>query len=233
MENSRSRCYFSWAVNFIGHAAVALWSSDLPHFVLGSMLPDLASMAGLRLPRELPAGPLAEGIAHHHLTDAVFHAEPSFVALTQSTLDLLCGRGVPRGTARAVAHVGVEMLLDGELLGHPEVVSAYELAVNDLSGVRPLFTGLEDRERWLHFERRLSAHGTPYDYRNTDAVLARLIRVFQGRKRLAIDGQSERIVRSALPDLQRHVVVQTPLLLTSLRRNLENVGAPANDAVLV
>lgn len=231
-------------MNFIGHAAVALWTDpsslalprerfDLPTFILGAMLPDLVGMAGLRLPRELPPGPLAEGIAHHHATDAVFHSEPTFVTLTQSTLDLLSGRGVPRGPARAVAHVGVEMLLDGELLAQAEVVSAYELAVSELPGVRSLFTSVDERERWLHLERRLTAHGTPYDYRNTDAVLARLIRIFQGRKRLAIDGQSERIVRSALPDLQRHVVVQTPHLLASLRRNLENVRAPSNDAVLV
>jgi hypothetical protein len=125
------------------------------------------------------------------------------------------------------------MLLDGELLGRSEVVSAYEQALVELPAARSLFTATADRERWMLLEQRLRAHGTPYDYRNTDAVLTRLIRIFQGRTRLAIDAQSERIVRNELPDLQRHVVIQTPLLLASLRRQLENVGAPADDAVLV
>jgi hypothetical protein len=220
-------------VNFIGHATVALWSSRVPAFVLGAMLPDLVGMAGLRLPRELPAGALADGIRNHLLADSLFHADPTFVSLTQATLDRLSGLGVPRGPARAVAHVGVEMLLDGELLGDSAVVEAYAAALDELPGVRSLFPAADALERWLHLERRLRAHGTPYDYRNTDAVLARLIRVFHGRTRLAIDGQSEQIVRSALPDLQRHVVAQAPLLLASMRRQLENVGDPANDAVLV
>ncbi|MFT3921115.1 MAG: hypothetical protein QM778_01140 [Myxococcales bacterium] len=220
-------------MNFIGHATVALWTSRVPAFVLGAMLPDLVNMAGLRLPRELPRGPLAEGVSHHHQTDALFHAEPSFLVWTQYTLDRLSQLGVARGPARAVAHVGAEMLLDGELLGRPEVVDAYEAALGELARVRSLFTEPEQRTRWAQLEGRLRAHGTPYDYRNTDAVLERLIRVFQGRKRLAIDAPSERIVRSVLPDLQRHVVVETPHLLASLRRQLENIGGPADGAVLV
>jgi len=220
-------------VNFIGHAAVALWRSDVPAYVLGAMLPDLVNMAGLRLPRELPAGALADGVALHHETDAVFHAERGFIALTQHTLDRLSALGVSRGPARAVAHVGVEMLLDGELLHEPEVAGAYERALSELTGVRPLFTQPAEHARWRLLERRLRAHGTPYDYRNTDAVLARLIRIFSGRTRLAIDATSERIVRSVLPDLQRHVVVETPLLLARLRRQLENGEAPANDPILV
>ncbi len=196
------------------------------------MLPDLVGMAGLRLPRDLPVGPLAAGIAHHHATDAVFHADPTFIGLTQATLDRLSALGVPRGPARAVAHVGVEMLLDGELLENARVVGAYEAALDELGSARALFVGHAERERWSSFEQRLRAHGTPYDYRNTDAVLARLIRIFKGRMRLAIEPPSERIVRSALPDLQRDVVARAPYLMANLRRQLENGGAADIDAVL-
>ena len=219
-------------MNFIGHVTVALWTSSVPGFVLGSMLPDLVGMAGLRLPRDLPAGPLAAGIAHHHATDAVFHSDATFVELTQATLDRLSALGVPRGPARAVAHVGVEMLLDGELLKDSVVVEAYERALDELNSARALFAGHADRVRWSSFEQRLRAHGTPHDYRNTDAVLARLIRIFQGRTRLAIEPPSERIVRSALPDLQRDVVAKAPHLLANLRRQLENIAGPDIDAIL-
>jgi hypothetical protein len=231
-------------VNFIGHAQVALWSRDEPAFVLGAMLPDLVGMAGLRVPGVNTSAPadapvpcmsreLAEGVALHHRTDQLFHSEPHFLRLTQRVLDELTALGVPRGPARGVAHVGVELLLDGELLGEPGVARGYEQALGVLPRVRPLFAESPQIERWTAFSRRLAAYGTPYDYRNADAVVDRLVRVFAGRQRLALDSNSERIVRSVLPDLQRHVASETPLVLSELRRRLENVAPPTNDAVLV
>ena len=36
-------------MNFFGHALAASWRSREPGFALGSMLPDFASMCGMRL----------------------------------------------------------------------------------------------------------------------------------------------------------------------------------------
>ncbi len=209
-------------MNFIGHAAVALWQTRDPVFLLGSMLPDLANMAGLRLPRTLSHPELAEGVAHHHLVDELFHADTSFTALTQLALDQLSELGVPRGPARGVAHVGVEMLLDGELLRDPEVQHAYEGAVAHLPLARELFLDPLERARWDALTLRLTAHGTPHDYRDTDAVAVRLRHVFKGRPRLSLDLSSEQIVRRTLPDVQRHVAPEAPPLLSRLRARTTN-----------
>jgi acyl carrier protein phosphodiesterase len=210
-------------VNFFGHATVALWSSDEPLFVLGSMLPDLVGMAGLRLPRGPFPPALARGIELHHRTDEAFHADPLFLALTQRTLDELTAQGVPRGPARAVAHVGIELLLDGELLGVPGVAVAYESALASLDALAGAFDA--ENARWQALSQALRARGVPYDYRNTDAVVNILVRILARRPRLAVAPGSERIVRGAMPDLQRDVVAQTPAILAGLAAILKRTEA--------
>ena len=67
-------------MNFFGHAVVAGWFEGDPRYVLGSMLPDFASMSGTRLnPVEQPE--VAAGVALHHRTDDAFHGAPSFLHL--------------------------------------------------------------------------------------------------------------------------------------------------------
>lgn len=104
----------SAGVNFFGHAAVASWHADDGGWLLGAMLPDFASMIGARLDAQ-PNPRLAAGVAHHHATDAAFHHAPAVVGLMRDAEARLTARGVRRGPTRAVAHVGVELLLDGVL----------------------------------------------------------------------------------------------------------------------
>ena len=59
---------------------VAGWFETDPVFVLGSMLPDLASILGTRL-NGAGAVTLAAGVALHHRTDAAFHRLPGFHSL--------------------------------------------------------------------------------------------------------------------------------------------------------
>jgi hypothetical protein len=222
-------------VNFIGHATVALWTRTAPDFVLGSRLPDFAGMAGTRLARadrsslarggtarfdELPSDPLCAGIALHHRTDDAFHGAPQFVELLEETLDVLTGQGVPRGTARAVAHIGTEMLIDGELVLAPEVAAAYTRALAVERPLDALFVDAEGGPRWSRLRERLLGHGVPYDYRDPDSVLRRLQLVLRSRPRLAIDAASAPLVRAHLPVLQRKVVIALPLLLESVRQAL-------------
>jgi acyl carrier protein phosphodiesterase len=210
-------------VNFIGHAAVALWQRADPAFVLGSMLPDFAGMAGLRMAHaSADADPdLAAGVALHHRTDEVFHSAPAFVALQQRTLDALTPLGIPRGTARAVGHIGVEMLIDGELLADRELADAYVRALASDVALAGVFPNDEALAKLAHLRTRLTDHGVPYDYRDPDAVLRRLQFVLARRPRLAIAEQSAPHVRQLLPSLQRDVREALPALLASVRQGLD------------
>jgi hypothetical protein len=220
-------------VNFIGHATVALWSSANPLFVLGSMLPDFAGMAGLRLPSVTTPGPLADGIALHHRTDEVFHASGPFLGLMESTLRDLTRDGVPRGPARAISHVGVELLVDGMLLDVPGVRDAYLAAIGQGGHVFEIFALPEQGQRWNAFEHRLRSHGVPDDYRNTDSVVQRLVRIFADRPRLALSANCERIARRVMPDVQGKVAAVLPELLRCLRNELQPTAGLTNVAVLV
>jgi len=236
-------------VNFIGHALVAGWRRSEPRFVLGSMLPDFAGMAGTRLRRATAAHDtrapaettasgdttgrgdttafgdtsrdlVAAGIALHHQTDDVFHGAPAFTTLLQEALDTLSADGVPRGTARAVGHIGVEMLIDGELLHDAALAQAYSRAIAVESPLDALFIDAEGAVRWARLRERLLAYGVPHDYRDPDSVLRRLQVVLRGRPRLAIDAEAAPRVRAYLPALQRKVVTALPALLSSLREGL-------------
>lgn len=215
-------------MNFIGHATVALWRSAEPAYVLGSMLPDFASMAGTRLVPGVGAPPdaegaLARGIALHHQTDDVFHGDPWFTALVQGTLDALSAEGVQRGAARAVGHVGVEMLIDGELLRRTEVAEAYTAAL--AADVAPAFVHAEGAERWAVLRARLRDHGPPHDYRDPERVLLRLTHVLARRPRLALDAAARDRVRAALPALQARVIDGLDGLLGQLRVRLGESAA--------
>jgi hypothetical protein len=214
---------YGLSVNFIGHATVALWRRNEPEFVLGSMLPDFAGMAGTRLSRSppLPSSPealaLAEGIALHHTTDDAFHGAPGFVTLLQETLDELTARGVSRATARAVGHVGTELLIDGELVHASEVAGAYTSALAVERSLEGVFIDAEGTARWGRLRERLLDYGVPYDYREPDAVLRRLQLVLHNRPRLAITADALPLIRAHLPALQRKVRIALPALLDSVR----------------
>jgi hypothetical protein len=111
-------------VNYFGHAALALERSSDARFVLGAMLPDLATMLRVPCPSSLEPE-LREGIAFHHATDAVFHQATTFIELNQEALRFLRDAGVARGPARAIAHIGTEMLLDAALVRRAEYHDGY------------------------------------------------------------------------------------------------------------
>ena len=107
-------------MNFFGHAALAashfserepLEAHQLPTLCLGAMLPDFIGMLRLGRPTVHDLV-LARGVAFHHGTDEVFHELPGFQRLSRQAFSWLLERDMPRGPARAVAHMGIEMLLD-------------------------------------------------------------------------------------------------------------------------
>jgi acyl carrier protein phosphodiesterase len=188
-------------LNFFAHAVVASRRSHAPRFVLGAMLPDLVSMIGVRV-QHADDAELSRGIELHHATDSTFHAAPAFTALCSSSISGLCEQGVGRGTARAVAHVGVELLLDGALSGDaPErALYAAALAAAADGGLDQLLTlapphGLPRLSAGL---ARLASSELPEAYRDPAFVVDRLRVILARRPRLAMaEGDYDKVAEWA------------------------------------
>jgi acyl carrier protein phosphodiesterase len=188
-------------LNFFAHAIVASRRSRAPRFVLGAMLPDLVSMIGVRV-AHADDPELARGIELHHATDSAFHAAPAFTALCSGSISGLCERGVGRGTARAVAHVGVELLLDGALsVNAPErALYGAALAAAADGGLSQLLTlapphGLPRLSAGL---ARLASSQLPEAYRDAAFVADRLRVILARRPRLAMaEGDYEKVAEWA------------------------------------
>jgi hypothetical protein len=106
-------------VNFFGHACLAAEARPEAAFVFGAMLPDLASMSGLRI-SSIAHAKTDSGRRFHYVTDAAFHRAERFQSLCTGATRALSAAGLRRGPARAIGHVGVELLLDGWLASERE-----------------------------------------------------------------------------------------------------------------
>lgn len=177
-------------MNVLGHTHVAdrLRPEDAAH-ALGAVLPDLATIAGVRLQTPLPAmaqTAIADGIACHHATDATFHSlAPFHIGTAALRRDLLVA-GLPTGPARAVAHAGYELLLDGTLIGSP-TEQAYRRALAMASSATDAIAPAH-RVRWRAFVDRITAnarHALRYD--DVEWVADRLVAILDHRPRLRLD----------------------------------------------
>ena len=170
-------------MNLLGHAFVALAGGGSggddepdPDFVLGALLPDLASMARVRVDRAQLAPSIERGVVCHLRTDTVFHTLPAFVEGSGQIRRAVLERGLSRGAARAVGHVGWELLLDGTLVG-----SDAEAAFHDaLDRADSATAGVDRPERWtrlLGFRPQLKQ----LRYDDPAWVAERLERIFHDR----------------------------------------------------
>jgi hypothetical protein len=172
-------------VNFFGHAAVASWSSEAPGTALGAMLPDFATMAGIRIASSADADVTA-GIALHHATDAAFHTLPLVLDLMRELDALLDRAGCARGPRRAVSHIGIELLLDGILVDDPTYRDVY---VRGLHHDDPTLAFRPDPTdaptRFARLLARLRSYGVPDDLKSPLAITQRLARMLAHRPLLA------------------------------------------------
>lgn len=213
-------------MNFFGHAAVAGHFSDRPAFLLGSMLPDFCGMLRLRTP---PAGSssVAEGVRFHLQTDAVFHELALFRSWSQKARVHLEARSVARGTARAVAHVGLELLLDAALAEAEAARSAYLRglgAAKDPLVLDELSWPAEARERIRDLANLLETRGVGAKV-PANIVAERLSRALALRPRLAIAARDRPAVDEWVEVFSEHVVAFTPALLAELIGELERQRA--------
>lgn len=210
-------------MNFFGHACVAIVRSDSPRFVLGAMLPDLASMASLRL-SGLCDSELAAGVALHHHTDRLFHGAQAFRGLCESAVHDLETAGVARGAARAVGHVGSELLLDGILSADEHARASYtraiEAALHERIEEVVGFEGDTDPSRLRRLLERLAEGPLPEGYRDVDFVHARLQGLLATRPRLSLAPSDGAPVRSWLEKAARRLELEGAALLGEVQNSV-------------
>jgi hypothetical protein len=209
-------------MNFFGHAALtaqafrALPELELAKVCAGSMLPDFVTMLRLRRP-EVADPVVARGVAFHHLTDHAFHDLPSFQALSRQAFARLSARDLPRGPARAVAHIGVEILLDEIMAEDAFARDSYcaALAVPLAPGLT--FIGEADAER-LSSLQRLLLERAPHSRHPPAALVAeRIRRTLAGRPRLATDDRGQLLIAAWVDEARPLVEQEAPRLLSTLQ----------------
>jgi hypothetical protein len=180
------------------------------------MLPDFATMSGARLAHDGAHDPeISEGIALHHATDATFHRLPVVTGLMRDLDAMLLERGCARGPRRAVAHIGVELLLDGVLVGEPAYRDAYTRAL--AHDARVVGREPEDPARFTMLVTRLRAHGVPDDLRDPASITRRLARMLGHRPLLAPSPSDLIAIGDALVAYKPRVEVATETVLRALR----------------
>ena len=212
------------SMNFFAHAVVGLWRSEDRRFVLGTMLPDLSAMLGVRL-TSAQDPQIDAGIQFHHTTDAAFHGAPHFVRLCAQSVEALTRTGVGRGTSRAVGHVGAELLLDGLLSHDLRACDAYQEALAHAVEQRlteSLAWPDEQRARMHAGLMRLRAAPVPAGYREPAFVTERLQYILSRRPRLAMQA-------SDVPKVEAHIEALHADLSVHWRELLEQVRTRLGD----
>lgn len=204
-------------VNFFGHAAVASWRSSAPGLALGAMLPDFETMSGARVARTSDID-VTDGIALHHATDRVFHQLPAVTSLMRELDERLLAGGCARGPRRAVAHIGVELLLDGILVDEAPYREAYTRALDHEATFEWRDPG--DDARFALLQERLRAHGVPDDLRKPDAIAHRMHRMLSHRPLLAPSATDMVAIRAALVAHQPRVHVAAETVLRAMKAAL-------------
>ena len=198
-------------MNFFSHLVIARGVRRDPAFLLGAMLPDFATMSGSRL-GAITHPELALGVAEHHATDEAFHGGARFVAICRDVGARLEAAGLSWGASRAVAHVGTELFLDGELTRDDDAARDY-LAAIAVAGQEALGEHVTMKDeaaaaRFRGLQRRLVEYGTPVRYREPAFVRDVLVRILEHRPRLAIAIERRDVLLDELESLRARVVIE-------------------------
>ena len=207
-------------MNVLGHAFVAerVRPDDDAH-TFGAVLPDLASMAGVRIDRVDAGGPaFADGVRCHHAADAAFHSQPAFAAGAAAMRRELLDAGLATGPARAVAHVGYELLLDATLAGGDaddafhRAFGALAAADSTLDALRPV-----GHDRWRAFVVRMAAVDRgPVAAGDRLVIAERLVTVLRHRPRLALAPGDAPVVADVLDRHGPEVRRSAPAILAAV-----------------
>jgi len=215
-------------MNFFGHALIAQRDEATrgpirAQFVLGAMLPDFASMLRTR-PPSATLDALEAGLSFHHRTDDAFHGSHSFLELSREASSFLNAHGVPRGTARAVAHVGVELLLDAAFAGENGANEAYLSAVAAALTERVRdhihWQASDAGERFQHLCHSLQNRGPVNENPPSELIAKRLQSILADRPRLAMDEHGLSVVREWVESARPQITSGAPQLLCEVLQRL-------------
>jgi len=209
-------------VNFFGHGCLAAERRPDAAFVFGAMLPDLAAMAGLRVAGVAHATTDA-GRRFHYATDAAFHRAERFQTLCIGATHALRAAGLRRGPARAIGHVGVELLLDGWLAEEEGVPHLYGAALALGPALVPAVAfRVDGRAAPLVelCERIAKAKLSPDAWCAPERLAARLVRVLARRPLLALAASELPAVRVWAASARVDVARSAAALLGEVRSSL-------------
>jgi hypothetical protein len=216
-------------MNFFGHALIAQRNEATrgairPEFVLGAMLPDFASMLRTR-PPETSHDALRAGLAFHHRTDDAFHGSQSFLEFSRLASSFLAERGLARGAARAVAHVGVELLLDAAFARETAANEAYLWAVECGLTARVAshihWPNSELESKFQHLCHSLRQRGAYRSDTPAELVAERLRNILADRPRLAMDDAGQSVVRDWVMSARSSIVSGAARLLLEVEQRLD------------
>ena len=210
-------------MNIAGHVAVAMrLAPDAPRVWLGAALPDLGAMGRFRLMGSTPDPDVTAGIAIHHATDDAFHRHPTFTGAMARLRTVLSDDGVARGPARAVAHVGPELLIDGTLLADPAVAEAVDASFAEIEVLGAALASLveSDAASWERHLGKVQSWGLPTDYADPHAVAGRMHRILERRPRLSFDPSLVGRIGDRLATEQPGLDAGVPDLISDLESSL-------------
>jgi hypothetical protein len=172
------------------------------HVLFGAALPDFAAIGRFRLAQRPVDRWLALGVEAHHRTDDAFHHHPWF---TDHSSRLRAGverLGIGRGPARAIGHVGIELLLDGELIERRPTLqrttdSVLSLADNRNLGIHEIVPS-DQQAGWREHLARIADWRVAHDHHHPAVVAERLHRILRRRPRLSFERGQVPAVAGAL-----------------------------------
>lgn len=219
------------SMNYFGHAALSVLrfqggaNGDPARFILGSMLPDLLAMIGQGVTRfEDPD--VSAGARFHVEVDALFHQTPTFVQLNRTALKQLRESGVSRGPARACAHIGVEMLIDAELVRDERLLRGYLDALDAARTNEAIFAPVppSTARRVGELCAHLATEGAAVHLTSRERLRLRLGHTLRHRPRLAPTARELDLISDYLCDFDA-VKNELPGLMTQLEPLYERPGA--------
>ena len=163
------------------------------------------------------------GRRFHYATDAAFHRAEGFRSLCIAATGALAAAGLRRGPARAIGHVGVELLLDGWLAATHGVPALYAEALALTPALSPAITfqrAADAAPLVALCERIAAAPRAPDAWCEPERLTARLVRILARRPLLALRASELPAVRDWAASTRDQVARAAPTLLAELRRGL-------------
>ena len=183
------------------------------------MLPDFATMIGAQLPAQSDPA-LAAGVHFHHESDRAFHGLAEFRQAESWTLQHMLRSGLRRGPARGVAHVGVELCLDGAVVGDRKADGLYLQAIELARKSPPQLADEAASSRFCELAERLCDVGLPIAYRQAEVVGSRLVRILKPRPLLRLAADEEPLLMAAVLPMHERVGAEATSIMAALARAL-------------